>query len=74
MRLRFTGNDLLEFDVVDDDVIDEPLGGAHRDHLRMSAIIKGYLKKTISTSLQKLPIDQLIEQRYERFRKLGQVH
>lgn len=68
--LRFTGKDLREFEVVDD-VIEEPLGGAHRDHLRMSAIIKGYLKKTLST-LQQLPIDQLIEQRYERFRKLGQ--
>ena len=68
--LRFTGKDLREFEVVDD-VIEEPLGGAHRDHLRMSAIIKGYLKKTLST-LQRLPVEQLIEQRYERFRKLGQ--
>ena len=68
--LRFTSKDLLNFGVVDD-VIEEPLGGAHRDHLRMSALIKRYLKKTLAT-LTQLPIDQLIEQRYERFRKLGQ--
>ena len=60
----------MSFGVVDD-VIEEPLGGAHRDHLRMSAKIKSYLKKTLA-SLTQLPIDQLIEQRYERFRKLGQ--
>ena len=68
--LRFTSKDLLKFGVVND-VIEEPLGGAHRDHLRMSAKIKGYLKKNLA-ALSKLPIEQLIEQRYERFRKLGQ--
>ena len=67
--LRFTSKDLLKFGVVDD-VIEEPLGGAHRDHHRMSALIRGYLKKNLQ-SLQQLPIEDLLKQRYERFRKLG---
>lgn len=67
--LRFTSKDLLKFGVVDD-VIEEPLGGAHRDHHRMSALIRGYLKKNLQT-LQQLSIEDLLKQRYERFRKLG---
>ena len=68
--LRFTSGDLLKLGVVDD-VIQEPLGGAHRDHHRMSALIKGYLKKNLAT-LCALPTDQLLQQRYDRFRKLGE--
>ncbi len=67
--LRFTSKDLLKFGVVDD-VIEEPLGGAHRDHHRMSALIRGYLKKNLQ-SLQQLSSEDLLNQRYERFRKLG---
>ena len=67
--LRLTSDHLLQFGVVDD-VIEEPLGGAHRDHHRMSALIKSYLKKNLAV-LQQLPTEQLLEQRYERFRKLG---
>ena len=68
--LRFTSKDLKRLGVVDD-VIQEPLGGAHRDHHRMSALIKGYLKKNLAT-LSQLPKDELLKQRYERFRKLGE--
>ena len=68
--LRFTSKDLQRMGVVDD-VIKEPLGGAHRDHHRMSALIKSYLKKNL-TALSRLPKDELLKQRYERFRKLGE--
>jgi len=68
--LRFTSKDLQQMGVVDD-VINEPLGGAHRDHHRMSALIKSYLKKNLAT-LSQLPKDELLKQRYERFRKLGE--
>ncbi len=70
--LRFTSGDLLEFGVVDE-VIEEPLGGAHRDHHRMSSIIKGFLKKTLA-ALADLSTEQLLERRYQRFRKLGVFH
>ena len=70
--LRFTSKDLLRLGVVDD-VIEEPLGGAHRDHHRMSAMIKNYLKKNL-TSLNQLSAEDLLRQRYERFRKIGVFH
>jgi acetyl-CoA carboxylase carboxyl transferase subunit alpha len=67
--LRFTAKDLLKFGVVDH-VIDEPLGGAHRDHHRMAARMKMYLTRTLR-ELVNQPPGELLEARYQRFRKLG---
>jgi acetyl-CoA carboxylase carboxyl transferase subunit alpha len=67
--LRFTSQHLLDLGVVDD-MIEEPLGGAHRDHHKMAARMKSYLVKTL-TELNQLPLDRLIEQRYEKFRRMG---
>jgi acetyl-CoA carboxylase carboxyl transferase subunit alpha len=67
--LRITSRDLHELGVIDD-VVEEPLGGAHRDHYQMAARIKMYLLKALR-ELQKLPVDELLRQRYERFRKMG---
>ncbi len=67
--LRFTSADLRELGVIDD-VIEEPLGGAHRDHHKMAAKLKSYLVAQIR-QLTSEPIDQLIESRYEKFRKMG---
>jgi len=67
--LRFTSGDLKRFGVVDD-VIEEPLGGAHRDHHQMASRIKSYLSRTIS-DLETLSVDELVNQRYERFRRIG---
>ena len=53
-----------------DDVIKEPLGGAHRDHHSMAATLRGYFKKTLK-SLGESSIDTLLDQRYEKFRKIG---
>ncbi len=67
--LRFTSKDLLEFGVVEE-VIPEPLGGAHRDHRAMAATLKGFLLNRLR-ALSSVPIDQLLNRRYERFRKIG---
>lgn len=67
--LKFTSKNLLEMGIVDD-VIAEPLGGAHRDHHGMAARMKTYLKKNLA-ELKSKPIAQLLDQRYERFRKIG---
>ena len=67
--LRFTSKHLLEMGVIDD-VIDEPLGGAHRDHHQMAAKMKSYLVKTLSNLSDKTQ-EQLIEARYEKFRQMG---
>jgi acetyl-CoA carboxylase carboxyl transferase subunit alpha len=67
--LRFTAKDLLEFGIVDT-VLEEPLGGAHRDHHRMAARLKMYLVRTLRELAAK-PINQLLDERYEKFRRIG---
>jgi acetyl-CoA carboxylase carboxyl transferase subunit alpha len=67
--LKFTSRHLLELNVVDD-VIEEPLGGAHRDHHKMAARMKSFLVPVLA-DLCSRPLDQLIEQRYEKFRSMG---
>lgn len=67
--LRFTAKDLSHFGVVDN-VIPEPLGGAHRDHHQMATRLKAYLSKTLA-ELESQDMETLIEQRYEKFRRMG---
>ena len=67
--LRFTSKDLLDFGIVDN-VIPEPLGGAHRDHHQMATRVKIYLMKTLRELLA-LSTDRLLEDRYEKFRRMG---
>ncbi len=67
--LKFTSKYLKEFGVVDD-VIEEPLGGAHRDPRLMALKLKQYLRTQLR-ELSKTPVEQLVEERYQRFRKFG---
>jgi len=67
--LRFTSDNLKRFGVVDD-VLAEPLGGAHRDHHQMASRMKTYLSRTL-TELESQSMDQLLESRYEKFRRIG---
>jgi acetyl-CoA carboxylase carboxyl transferase subunit alpha len=67
--LRFTSQHLLKFGVVDD-VIPEPLGGAHRDHHRTAATLKQYLKKSLQ-QLSVVDLRTLLEKRYQKFRAIG---
>jgi len=67
--LRFTSKDLKDFRIVDE-VIPEPLGGAHRDHRQMAANLKSSLQRAIR-SLLPLSGEQLVDRRYERFRRMG---
>jgi acetyl-CoA carboxylase carboxyl transferase subunit alpha len=69
--LRFTARDLTKFGVVDE-VIKEPLGGAHRDHHQTAQRVKLYLLKSLR-ELKNLPIDKMLENRYEKFRRMGVV-
>lgn len=67
--LKFTSDNLLRLGIVDE-VIQEPLGGAHRDH-HMTA---GRLKMFLSKSLREIcdqPMDQLLASRYDKFRQMG---
>ena len=68
--LKFTGKDLLSFGVIDE-VIPEPLGGAHRDHRQTAATLKNAIVKQLR-SLSTLSTETLLERRYQKFRKIGQ--
>ncbi len=67
--LRFTSKDLKRFGVIDA-IIPEPLGGAHRDPRLMAGNLKAYLRTTLR-ELKKTPVDDLVEKRYEKFRRFG---
>jgi acetyl-CoA carboxylase carboxyl transferase subunit alpha len=67
--LRMHVKDLLELGVVDHK-IEEPLGGAHLDPAAAYQSVKGYIKEQWE-ALKTVPIEQLIENRYQKFRKMG---
>jgi acetyl-CoA carboxylase carboxyl transferase subunit alpha len=67
--LRLTGRDLLGFGVIDD-IIPEPLGGAHRDPREMANTLKTYLLRYVR-ELRAQPLDVLLEARYQKFRRMG---
>ncbi|HVX14630.1 MAG TPA: acetyl-CoA carboxylase carboxyltransferase subunit alpha [Pirellulales bacterium] len=67
--LRMTSKDLVGLGVIDD-VIEEPLGGAHRDHHQTAARLKMYLIKSIRELIAQ-PVDSLLAARYQKFRRIG---
>ncbi len=67
--LKMTSKDLKRLAVVDH-VIDEPLGGAHRDHHLMANRLKIFFRNSLRELLEQ-PIDQLLDARYQKFRRMG---
>jgi acetyl-CoA carboxylase carboxyl transferase subunit alpha len=67
--LKLTAKDLLRFGIIDD-IIPEPLGGAHRDHREMANTLKTYLLRYLR-ELRHVPTDDLLEARYQKFRRMG---
>ena len=67
--LRITAIDLLELGIVDE-VIPEPLGGAHNDTATMAATLKTHLLKQLE-ALNALAVGDRMRQRYAKFRALG---
>jgi acetyl-CoA carboxylase carboxyl transferase subunit alpha len=70
--LKMTSKDLSRLGLIDA-VIREPLGGAHRNHHLMASQLKLYLRNAIRELTGK-PIEQLLEQRYQKFRRMGVFH
>jgi len=68
-ELKLTSTDMSGFGLVDD-VIPEPLGGAHADPEKMAQTVKEYIAKSIS-ELSKLSPEERITQRIEKFSKMG---
>ena len=67
--LRLTARDLLTFDVVDR-VIEEPVGGAHKDREETVSRVRAVLVEELA-SLMTMPAQAIVEQRHARFRSLG---
>jgi acetyl-CoA carboxylase carboxyl transferase subunit alpha len=67
--LKLTAQDLLDLGLIEE-VVSEPLGGAHRDPAKMAATIKESAKKHLK-ELSTMSPDDLIEARYEKYRKIG---
>ena len=68
--LKFSPDNLMSFGVVDK-VVPEPTGGAHRDHDAAASMIKEAIAKSLA-ELKKKSVKKLLDDRYARFRKLGE--
>lgn len=68
--LKITAQDLHDLGVVDE-IVSEPKGGAHRDPRLMAQTIQQLLIKHL-TSLLPLSPTELVEDRYQKFSKIGQ--
>ena len=68
--LKITARDLKEFGIIDE-IVPEPEGGAHLDHEASAALLGGVLDDTLR-DLSRLTIAELLDRRYEKFRRMGQ--
>lgn len=68
--LRLTAKDNLDLGIVDH-VITEPIGAAHRDPKSTASALQDWLVSTLS-SLRGLDVDRLLDDRYQRYRRMGQ--
>jgi len=67
--LCITANDLLKFEVIDE-IVREPLGGAHRNHKQAAIRMKKSLRKNLER-LTQIPLSELIPLREKKFREMG---
>lgn len=70
--LRLTAKDLYELKLIDE-VLKEPLGGAHQNPEQIAETMKSALLKHLNDILS-APQSQLVESRYEKFRSMGVFH
>ncbi|HTC62913.1 MAG TPA: acetyl-CoA carboxylase carboxyltransferase subunit alpha [Candidatus Saccharimonadales bacterium] len=68
--LKITAPHLKEFGIIDE-IVPEPEGGAHTD-VKASASFLGKVLDRSLRDLARLPIPELLDQRYEKFRRMGQ--
>ena len=70
--LKITASDLKRLGAIDE-IVKEPAGGAQKDHKAACAAVKKAVLKALA-ELKALPLDKLVEQRYEKLRKLGNFY
>ena len=67
--MKLTAKDLIKLKIIDE-IIEEPLGGAHRDYKIISQEVKQSLLSNIE-NLNKIPLERLLERRYLRLTEIG---
>jgi acetyl-CoA carboxylase carboxyl transferase subunit alpha len=70
--MRITAKDNLEMGFCDE-VIPEPPGGAHHDYDAAAAELSAALEKNLA-ALEKMPLQELLDARYQKFRKMAQYY
>ena len=67
--LKLGARELLAQGIADE-VVEEPLGGAHTDPMQAAKAIRSSLDRHL-TELEALPVEQLLENRYQKYRNIG---
>ncbi len=69
--LKLTAPDLINFGIIDD-IIREPIGGAHTDHDAAAAFIDQALMRELA-EVSALDVDERLQRRYDKFRSMGRL-
>ena len=69
--LKLTAPDLMNFGIIDD-IIREPIGGAHTDHDAAAAFIDQVLTRELA-EVSALSVDERLQKRYDKFRSMGRL-
>jgi len=69
--MKITAHDLIQLGIVDR-IISEPAGGAHRDHHKAATLLRSAIQAELA-ELGAVPIDELIQNRHEKYRRIGAV-
>ena len=70
--LKITARDLKRLKAIDE-IVPEPAGGAQTNHAAAAANVKKAVLKALK-ELAKVPVDQLVEERYSKLRALGNFY
>ena len=69
--MKITSRHLMELGIIDE-VVAEPLGGAHRNVAEAAANVERYFVRSLR-DMRRFNLDDLLQCRYERWRKMGKV-
>jgi acetyl-CoA carboxylase carboxyl transferase subunit alpha len=69
--LKLTAPDLLGLGIIDE-IVAEPVGGAHNDHAQAAALLDTVLDRALG-SVRALDASTRLDQRYQKFRKMGSI-
>lgn len=70
--LKLTAGELLSLGIVDE-IIPEPMGGAHHGYEEVAGSLREALNKRLD-QLESISVERLLEARYEKYRRIGHFH